>query len=263
MIDSHCHLNFDSIKSNFTEVIKNAQTNNISSILSINTDPNDFKSHYELIEKYQSIYISYGLHPEHVSIEKTISKETILKNIILKKVIAIGETGLDFYHSTKYKDLQYKVFEEHIEAAIKSNLPLIIHQRNSEKEIIEVLKSYLKYDNINIVFHCFTGSKLLKNFCLDNNFYISISGIITFKNANSLREVIRDVPLNNVLLETDSPFLSPSPLRGKQNQPSHIIHIFDYLADFFQISLTELINITDDNFYKLFSKAIRYNAISL
>ena len=263
MIDSHCHLNFNSIKDNIDNVINNARKNNITSLLTINTDPNEFDSHYNLIKKYKSIYISYGLHPESVSDTNSISKELIIKKCENEKIIGIGETGLDFYHSDDYKDFQYKNFEEHIEASIVTNLPLIIHQRNSENEIINVLKKYQKHHHLKVVFHCFTGSEYLKKFCLDNEFYFSFSGIVTFKNANELRKNIFDIPLNFILIETDSPFLSPVPFRGKQNEPANVLYIAKYLSEFYEISLDKFIIHTDNNFYKLFSKAIRYNEISL
>ena len=262
MIDSHCHLYFDSLKNNFKTIINESIKNNVTSILSINTDPNEFESHYQLINKYKSLFISYGLHPDNVNSKNIPSLESLKFFSNYEKVIGIGETGLDFYHSNDNKKFQILSFENHIECSYENNLPLIIHQRNSEKEIIDILNYYNKKKSLKIVFHCFTGTTLLKNFCLDNNFIISLSGIVTFKNANELREVISSVPLSNILIETDSPFLSPSPHRGKQNQPSYIKYTAEYLSNFFNVKYKEFIDITDNNFYKLFSKAIRYNEIS-
>ena len=263
MIDSHCHLNFNSLKTNISQIVLNAKNNNISSILTINTDPDEFFEHYDLIKNYQSIFISYGLHPQNVSDKKSISKELIISNSFLEKVIGIGETGLDFFHSTNYKKEQYKNFENHIEASIKTKLPIIVHQRNSENEIIEILSYYQKNYDLKVVLHCFTGTNKLKNFCLDNNFFISISGIVTFKNANDLRDVIKDIPLNSLLIETDSPYLSPVPYRGKENEPSYVKYTAEYLSIFYKTSINEISKKTDDNFYKLFSKAIRYNEINI
>ena len=262
MIDSHCHLFFDSIKNDFDNIILRSIKNNITSILSINTDPEDFEKHYQLITQYKSLYISYGLHPENVKSNNIPSIKDIELFCKYDRVIGIGETGLDFYRSLENKNSQYKSFENHIESSYNTNLPIIIHQRNSEKEIIDIISYYNKRRPLKIVFHCFTGSEILKNFCLDNDFYISLSGIITFKNAQKLREIILNFPLNKILVETDSPFLAPTPLRGKKNEPSYVKFIGDFLSSIFNISIEDFTETTDNNFYKLFSKAIRYNQIS-
>ncbi len=263
MIDSHCHLYFESIKNDFKKIIENAKNNKIKCILSINTDPFDFENHYNLIKDYKSIFISYGQHPENVKKNNIITLDNLLKFSNYEKVIGIGETGLDYYHSKENKNEQIKSFENHIECSYSNNLPLIIHQRDSENDLIDIIKNYHNKNPLKIVFHCFTGTDKLKNFCLDNNFYISLSGIITFKNAQNLRETIRDFPLNNILVETDSPFLSPEPRRGKVNEPANINFIIEYLSNFFKISINQLSEITDNNFYNLFSKAKRYSEISL
>jgi len=262
MIDSHCHLNFKTLSDNIELIIDNARKNNITSILSINTNPEEFKEHYKLINKFKSLFISYGLHPANVNSNNIIEVEDIVLNCDYKRVIAIGETGLDFFRSQNFKKEQYRVFENHIEASYQTRLPLIIHQRESESEIIDVITNYQKERPLKIVFHCFTGSSKLRNFCLDNEFYISLSGIITFKNAQNIRDVISCVPLSSILIETDSPFLAPMPHRGKNNEPSYVKFIGEFLSDFFQTPLDSFESIIDDNFYELFSKAIRYNEIS-
>ena len=262
MIDSHCHLNFDSLTNDFNSIIQRAKENNITAILSINTNPEEFESHYQLIKKYQSLFISYGLHPGNVNSSNIPTIHSLKLYCEFEQVIGIGETGLDFYHSKEYKSEQYKSFENHIECSYETNLPLIIHQRNSEKEIIDILNNYQKHKPLKIVFHCFTGSEKLKSFCLDNEFYISLSGIVTFKNAIDLRKVIHNFPLQQILIETDSPFLAPVPFRGKMNEPSYVKYISEYLSNFYNISQNKFNEISDKNFYKLFSKAIRYNEIS-
>ena len=258
MIDSHCHLNFKKLSDNIENVIKNSKKNNITSILSINTNPDEFDKHLELIKNYKSVYLSYGLHPSDVHSLNQIELKNFDTFCYHEKVIGIGETGIDLYHNNKYINEQIKVFETHIQASIKHSLPLIIHQRNSENEIINILKNY-KSNNLKLVFHCFTGSSRLLNFCLDNNYYISISGIITFKNASILRNIIKNVPLNSILIETDSPFLAPEPMRGKVNEPSYVKYTAKYLSNFFQLSLEDFENITDNNFFNLFTKAKRDN----
>jgi len=258
LIDSHCHLFFDKLKNNLPIIVNRAKEKNITSILSINTKLEEFNDHLNLIKNYNSIFISCGVHPENINKNNIPKVKDIVSFCAKKKVIGIGETGLDLYHSTDNIKSQYKSFENHIEATLSTNLPLIIHQRNSENEIIEVLNNY-KNDSLPLVMHCFTGSKKLRNFCIDSNYYISLSGIVTFKNANDLREVIKTIPLTSILIETDSPFLSPMPYRGKTNEPSYVYFIGKYLANFFNIQIEEFEKTTDNNFYKLFSKAIPYS----
>ena len=258
MIDSHCHLFFDKLKNNLPIIVNRAKEKNITSILSINTKLEEFNDHLNLIKNYNSIFISCGVHPENINKNNIPKVEDIVSFCAKKKVIGIGETGLDLYHSKDNIKSQYKSFENHIEATLSTNLPLIIHQRNSENEIIEVLNNY-KNDSLPLVMHCFTGSKKLRNFCIDSNYYISLSGIVTFKNAKDLREVIKTIPLTSILIETDSPFLSPMPYRGKTNEPSYVYFIGKYLANFFNVQIEEFEKTTDNNFYNLFSKAIPYS----
>ncbi len=190
MIDSHCHLFFDSLRNNFPEIIKRSIENNITAILSINTNISDFEEHYNLIKNYKSIFISYGQHPEYVNNNNIVTAKDIVSISKNNNVIGIGETGIDLYHPTEHIISQYKSFENHIEACLETNLPLIVHQRNSEKEIIDILSNY-KNNSLKVVMHCFTGSKKLRDFCIESNYYISLSGIVTFKNAEDLRNIIR------------------------------------------------------------------------
>ncbi len=258
MIDSHCHLNFKKLSENFENIINNSKKNNITSILSINTKPEDFQDHLNLIKNYNSIYLSYGLHPSDVQSMNQIELQNFDHYCNNEKVIGIGETGIDLHHNDQFLKEQTQVFETHIEASIKHSLPIIIHQRNSEKEIVDILKNY-KSNNLKLIFHCFTGSNDLLNFCLENNYYISISGIITFKNASNLRDIIKDAPLDSILIETDSPFLAPEPMRGKVNEPSYVKYTAEYLAKFYKLSFEEFEKITDNNFFNLFTKAKRDN----
>ena len=208
----------------------------------------------DLCKDFDNIYIAYGIHPDEVKYNSYLSLDEIENKIKNSRVIGIGETGLDFYRSIKFKKKQYEIFESHIKASKEFDLPIIIHQRNSEKEIVEVLKKY-KNDNLKIVFHCFTGSKELLQFCDENKYYISLSGIVTFKNANLLRETIKNASIDHLLIETDSPFLAPTPMRGKDNEPSFVKFTADYLADFYSMQKEDFYKLTDNNFYKLFSKA--------
>ena len=258
MIDSHCHLNFESLSKDLRNIMERCNTHDVTHLLSINTNPKDFETHLDLIRDFSNIYISYGIHPEGVNNETTLSYKEIEKIIENPKLIALGETGLDFYHSIKYKKKQIEVFEAHIEASKIYDLPIIIHQRDSEEEIIKVLNKF-KNDNLKIVFHCFTGSKKLLDFCIENNYYISLSGIVTFKNANLLREIIFNASLDHLLIETDSPFLAPVPMRGKSNEPSFVKYTGEFLAEFYSMTKENFFELTDNNFYKLFSRAKRDN----
>ena len=258
MIDSHCHLNFESIAKNIHKIIDNSKKNNVTSILSINTNPGDFDKHIKLIKNYNGIYISYGLHPCEVKSNDQLLQLNFDDYCNHPLVVGIGETGIDLYHSKNNLEIQIKSFKLHIEASIKYNLPIIIHQRNSENEIIKILRDYLNY-NLKIVFHCFSGSQNLISFCLENNFYISLSGIVTFKNANNLRDLIKNYPLDLILIETDSPFLAPEPMRGKRNEPSYIKYTAEFLSNFYNLNLNEFEKITDNNFFNLFTKAKKDN----
>ena len=253
MIDSHCHLNFPSLREDINNVLNRCKANGVNKLLTINTKPSDFQNHLNLIKDHDNIFISYGIHPQEVNLESEFQFNDIENNINNSKLVAIGETGLDYFHSEKYKNKQIKIFESHIEASKKFDLPLIIHQRSSEEDIIKILEKY-KNDKLKIVFHCFTGSKILLDFCLKNNYYISLSGIVTFKNANDLRDVIINASLDYLLIETDSPYLAPMPMRGRDNEPSYVRYTAEYLANFYSINLNQFITLTDNNFYKLFSK---------
>ena len=258
MIDSHCHLNFESLSKDLPNIIERCNENDVTHLLSINTNPKDFESHLNLIRDFSNIYISYGIHPESIDNDTNLSYKELEKIIENPKLIALGETGLDFYHSIKYKEKQIEIFESHIEASKIYDLPIIIHQRNSEEEIIKILNKF-KHDNLKIVFHCFTGSKKLLDFCIENNYYISLSGIVTFKNANSLRKIILNASLDHLLIETDSPFLAPVPMRGKSNEPSFVKFTGEFLAEFYSMTKENFFELTDNNFYKLFSRAKRDN----
>ena len=258
MIDSHCHLNFPNLSNDIENVINRCKVNGVKKLLTINTNPKYFQDHLSLIEKYENIFIAYGIHPQEVDSKSILSLRDIENNITNSKLVALGETGLDYYHSTEFKDQQIHIFESHIKASKKFDLPIIIHQRNSEDDIIKILTKY-KNDQLKIVFHCFTGSKTLLDFCLKNNYYISLSGIVTFKNAGDLRDVIRNVSMDHLLIETDSPYLAPMPMRGKDNEPSFVRYTAEYLADFYLMTLENFIELTDNNFYKLFSRIKKDN----
>ena len=252
MIDSHCHLDHEPLYSNLVDILSRCKKEGIKKILTICTTLESFKKIISIIEKDEIIYGTYGIHPHEVKRNK-ITKELIKKEIINnKKIIGIGETGLDFFYNNSEKNEQINSFETHIQASIDLNIPLIIHSRNAEKETFEVLNKY-KDNDLKILMHCFTGSTLFAEKLLDLNAFFSASGIITFKNSTELQNTFKKIPLDNLLIETDSPFLAPEPKRGKKNEPSFVKFTAQKLAYIKDVSFDELVKRTNKNFYKLFN----------
>ncbi|MDB3982764.1 TatD family hydrolase [Candidatus Pelagibacter sp.] len=251
MIDSHCHLDHEPLFSDLPNVIQRSKDVGIEKLLTISTSLESFTRIKELINIDEMIYGTIGIHP-HESSKDIITSKEIIKNLRENsKIIGIGETGLDFYYNNSEKEKQISSFKRHIEASIESNKPLIVHSRDAEKETFEILNHY-KNQNIKILMHCFTGSKEFSEKLLTLNSYFSASGIITFNNSIILQETFRSLPLDNVLIETDSPFLAPVPNRGKKNEPSFIDFTASKLAEIKNISKSELVKITTNNFNRLF-----------
>ena len=251
MIDSHCHLDHEPISSNISDVIKRSKDVGITKLLTICTRDDKFSNIINLINIDPIIYGTYGIHPHETNLNK-ISKDQIIKNVnSYSKVIGVGETGLDFYYNNSDKKSQKISFVNHIEASIELNVPVIVHSRNAEMETFEILSNF-KNTNIKILMHCFTGSYVFAKKLFDLNAYFSASGIITFKNSSELQNTFKNIPLDKLLIETDSPFLTPHPFRGKKNEPSYIIHTLSKLATLKDTNIKSLENITSKNFDKLF-----------
>jgi len=251
MIDSHCHLDHEPLYKNISEVISKSKKVGISKLLTICTTIKSFENILKLIVSDPIIYGTFGIHP-HESEKDTITIEEIVNNTKKhNKIIGIGETGLDFFYNHSSHDKQILSFKTHIEASIETNLPLIIHSRDAENETYEILESY-KNNNLKILMHCFTGTKKFADKLLNLNAYFSASGIITFKNSQELQATFKNIPNEKSLVETDSPFLSPVPMRGKKNEPSYIIYTLKKLAELKNISEEEIVNITTNNFEKIF-----------
>ncbi len=251
MIDSHCHLDHEPLLSDLPNVIQRSKDVGIEKLLTISTSLESFSKIKELIKIDEMIYGTIGIHPHESSNDIITCKEIIKDLRENSKIIGIGETGLDFYYNNSEKEKQISSFKQHIEASIETNKPLIVHTRDAEKETFEILNHY-KNQNIKILMHCFTGSKQFSEKLLTLNAYFSASGIITFKNSIDLQETFKSLPLDKILIETDSPFLAPVPNRGKKNEPSFIDFTAAKLAEIKDISKSELIKITTNNFNKLF-----------
>ena len=251
MIDSHCHLDHEPLLSDLPNVLQRSKDVGIKKLLTISTSFESIARVKKLINRDEMIYGTIGIHPHETSTNIITSKQIIENLNENSKIIGIGETGLDFYYNNSDKEKQIKSFYKHIEASIKSNVPLIIHSRDAEKETFKILNEY-KDKNLKILMHCFTGSLEFANKLQSLNAFFSASGIITFINSLDLQNTFKSLPLDKILIETDSPFLAPVPNRGKKNEPSFIDHTAKKLADIKGISKEELIKITTSNFNSLF-----------
>jgi TatD DNase family protein len=255
IIDSHCHLNFDPIAISLSDYITRANNEGVKYMLTISTEDKKFNEIIKIVEKYECVYGTYGIHPHESKLYQNIKSENIIENINKsKKIIGIGETGLDFFYNHSEKKIQIESFLEHIDASQKSNLPLIVHSRAAELETYEILKKATKNKDFKILIHCFTGTKLFAKKLIDLGAFISASGVITFKKSAELADVFKGLPNDKILVETDSPYLAPVPLRGKPNEPSYIIHTVKFLANLKNMEFSELSNITTKNFFNLFGK---------
>ena len=251
MIDSHCHLDHEHLLSDLNNVIQRSKDIGIEKLLTISTSFKSFSKVKEIVNKDEIIYGTIGIHP-HETDNDIIDTEFIIKSLKEnKKIIGIGETGLDFYYNNSDKEKQLNSFKIHIEASLKANVPLIIHSRNAEEETFNTLNEY-KNQKLKILMHCFTGSKKFAEKLLNFNTFFSASGIITFKNAIDLQNTFNFLPLDKILIETDSPFLAPVPNRGKKNEPSFIDFTATKLAEIKDVKKSELIKITTNNFNNLF-----------
>jgi len=251
-IDSHCHINFPELNQKIDEVLKNMASNKISHALCVSVTLDKINEILDITRKYSNIYASVGVHPDYEDIQEP-DIDTLFNYSKNEKVVAIGETGLDYFRLKGDLSWQRERFRTHIQAAIKSKLPLIIHTRNAQDDTISIMKEE-GANAVTGVMHCFTESYEMAKKAIDLGFYISFSGIITFKNAETLRETVKKIPIENILIETDSPFLAPVPNRGKLNEPSNVKYVAEKIAELKGISIEEVAEITTNNFFKLFSK---------
>ena len=251
MIDSHCHLDHEPLAENLSQVIIRSKDIGIDKILTISTTTSSFVKILDIINFDPIIYGTFGIHPHETNLE-LVKKETIVQNVKSnKKIIGVGETGLDFYYNNSNKVNQINSFENHIKASVDLNVPIIVHSRNAELETFEILDKYKK-ENLKILMHCFTGTSDFAEKLMKFNTYFSASGIITFKNSINLQKTFKIIPEEKLLIETDSPFLAPEPMRGKKNEPSYIKYTLEKLAEIKSLNIKNLDNITTNNFNKLF-----------
>ena len=251
MIDSHCHLDHQPLYNNIDEILDRSKSVGLTKLLTICTSKKSFENIQKILDIDEIIYGTFGIHP-HETKKNKVTKNLIIKNIKKHpKIIGVGETGLDFYYNHSEKNDQIESFKEHIEASIEIDIPIIVHSRSAERETFEVLNDY-KNQKPKILMHCFTGSYDFFKEMEKLNSYFSASGIITFKNSIELQKTFSNIPSDKLLVETDSPFLAPMPMRGKKNEPSFIKYTVKKLADLKDVDENEMINITSNNFQNLF-----------
>ena len=249
-VDSHCHLNFPELKDNLVAIRASMAENGVNHALCISVTLPDFPQVLALAETYENFYASVGVHPDYENIEEP-TIETLIRLAAHPKVIAIGETGLDYFRLTGDLTWQRERFRTHIRAAIATQKPLIIHTRNTAEDTLNIMREE-NVQKIGGVMHCFTENLDIALQAIDLGFYISLSGIVTFKNAAQVKEVAQKIPLERMLIETDSPYLAPVPFRGKLNQPAYVKHVAEEIAKLRGISVEEVGNATTANFFKLF-----------
>ncbi|MGC6471813.1 MAG: TatD family hydrolase [Parvibaculales bacterium] len=255
LIDSHCHLDYPDFSDDRDAVIERARAAGVGLMLTISCKVTEADKIIALAETYEDVVCSIGIHPHEAGTEPETDAQTLVDLSRHPKVVGIGETGLDYYYEHSPRDKQQRNFRQHIEAARQSGLPLIVHARDADEDTAEILEAEFAKAPFPGLIHCFTAGPELARRALDIGFYISISGIATFKSAQNLRDVIKTVPLNRLLVETDAPWLAPTPHRGKRNEPSFVKHTAALVADVKGVPDEEIERQTTQNFFTLFSKA--------
>jgi len=261
IIDSHCHLTFGDYDEDIDLVIDRARKAGVGMIVNVATASSEYAEMIGLLEKYPFIYGTFGIHPDSVNPDKIISLNELLDCLHSLKIIGVGETGLDYHYETVDRKYQRESLMIHIEAARQTELPLVIHTRDADDDMIAILKEQMMYKPFKGMIHCFSSSERLAKAALDMGFYLSLSGIITFKKSDDLRDIVKKIPLERLLIETDSPFLAPVPYRGKKNEPAYVINVFKELASIKNLTEQDLEEVLTHNFFTLFDKRLKKESL--
>jgi TatD DNase family protein len=256
LVDSHCHLDYPALAKDREGVLTRARAAGVVRMVNIGTTRRDFDQVRATAEKYDDVYCSIGVHPHHAADEgENLATDDLLKLAAHPKVVGIGETGLDYYYNHAPVDAQQDSFRRHIHAGIAAGLPIIVHSREAEDDTVRILREEgAQGKKPTGVMHCFSSRRPLAEGALELGFYISLSGILTFKKSEELRSIVRDVPLDRLLVETDSPFLAPEPFRGKVCEPAYVANTARVLAEVKGVAPEEIARQTTENFFRLFSK---------
>jgi TatD DNase family protein len=258
LVDSHCHLNYEDFGEEQGAIVQRAVANGVQTMLSICTDLAEAETVTSLTATYANVYASVGIHPDHCTPDNIFINDQLTASLVAwaqrcPKVLGFGETGLDYYRTTEHSALQQQSFRAHMVAALHCDKPVIVHSRAADDDTVKLLK---EHPGVKAVIHCFTGSADMARACLDLGAYISISGIVTFKNARELQDIVRWLPLDRLLIETDSPFLAPVPHRGKRNEPAYVTHVAEYISHLKSVPLRMIAEATTNNFNELFHPPI-------
>lgn len=257
LVDSHCHLDFDIFDEDRQETIQRARDAGVATMVTICTRVTRFEEIRAIAETDENIWCSVGIHPHQAEEEPVVTIEDLVSRAAHPKVIGIGETGLDYYYDNSPRELQETSFRTHIAASRETGLPLIVHTRDADEDMADILEDEMGKGAFPGVLHCFSSGRRLAERALDIGFYISLSGIVTFKNAQDLRDIAKDVPVDRILVETDSPFLAPIPNRGKRNEPAFVADTAAKVAELKGVDKHALSMTSTENFFRLFSKATR------
>lgn len=255
LVDSHCHLNYDGLAERQDEVLEAARARGVTAFLNISTRQREWNDVIGVAERNADVWASVGVHPHEADAHPDLGAAALTQAAAHPRVIAIGECGLDYYYDKSDREAQQERFHAHIDAARTSGLPLVVHTRDAEEDTAEILERAVREGGVRGVLHCFTGSAELAHKGLDLGFFVSLSGIVTFKNAKDLQETAKQIPLDRLLVETDAPFLAPVPNRGKTCEPAFVADTAAFLADLRGEDPEELANATTANFYRLFDRA--------
>jgi len=255
LVDSHCHLDFPDLQTRLPAILEAAQAAGVHRLVTISTHVARFETYRSLAEAHGNVFFSIGTHPHNAAEEPDVPAERLVEFSAHPRCIAIGEAGLDYHYDKSPRDVQRTVFRTHIEAARESGLPLVIHARSADEDMIEILSDEMRRGRFDAILHCFSSGEKLARIGVELGLHVSFSGILTFKNSEDIRRIAAGVPHDRLLVETDAPYLAPVPFRGKTNEPAYVAHTAHVLAEVIGVTDQEIARITTDNFYRLFSKA--------
>jgi TatD DNase family protein len=255
LVDSHCHLDFPDFESELDQIVARAEAAGIGAMLTISTRVRQFERIRTVAERFENVCCSIGTHPHYAEEERDVRLTDILEHTSHRKVVAIGEAGLDYHYEKSPIPDQEHSFRMHIAAARETGLPLVIHSRDADEHTARILEEEMAKGAFKAVLHCYTGGAGLAHRGVELGLYVSFSGVLTFNKSEDLRAVAAGVPADRLLVETDAPYLAPTPMRGKRNEPSYVRHTAGVLAKVKGVSEAEIARITTDNFFRLFAKA--------